>query len=135
MSTRFLEALVLEDDDLVASFIEDVLLARNIGSDCISLPGRFDYLLRRRYDVAVIGVETPRRYMHLSAEILNRRRIPFIIFCTSPQSPRDGVLKEFAVSVYNPAFPEQLAEDVIREYSCNLVAERTSERDKFPLNQ
>ena len=73
--------------------------------------------------------------MHLSAEILNRRRIPFIIFCTSPQSPRDGVLKEFAVSVYNPAFPEQLAEDVIREYSCNLVAERTSERDNFPLNQ
>lgn len=135
MSARYLEALVLENDDLVASFIEDVLLARNIASDCISLPGRFDYLLRRRYDVAVIGSGTPPRYMHLSAGILNRRRIPFIIFCTSPQSPRDAVSKEFAVSVYNPEFPEQLAGDVIRAYSCDLAPRGISEGDDFPLKQ
>ncbi|MEF2554485.1 hypothetical protein VQ042_24820 [Aurantimonas sp. A2-1-M11] len=90
------------------------MLSRNIASDCISLPGRFDYLLRRSYDVAVIGISTQTHYLRLSGQVLQRRRIPIMLFSVDPQTAIDPPFWEFPISYYDRAFPERLADDVIR---------------------
>lgn len=109
-----LEVLILEEDPLIAAFVEDLLLSQNIASDCVSLPGRFDYLLRRSYDVAVIGVSTQSRYTHLAAQVLRRRRIPALLFSTHALTPVDRFFPEFTVIYYDRNCPERLAFEVAR---------------------
>lgn len=86
MGARHLQALVVEEDPLIAAFLEDVLLARQMAVDCISLPGRFDRLLRQDYDVAVVGSDGERRIIPMVISVLQRRRIPPVIFSTGGNS-------------------------------------------------
>lgn len=121
--SQYLEALIMEDDPLIEAFIEDVLLTYNIASDCISLPERFVYLLRRPYDVAVIGISTQSYYLRLSCHVLRRRRIPITLFSTDPQTVIDPSFSGFPISYYDRAFPDRLAHDVIRLASCEDICQ------------
>ncbi|MEF2552551.1 hypothetical protein VQ042_14440 [Aurantimonas sp. A2-1-M11] len=123
MRTPGLEALVVEADPLIAAFIEDVLLGRHIATDCIVLPGRFDYLLRRHYDVAVLGVDTECRYLPMVVEVLRRRRIPALLF--SVNGNLAAVAAEFPyipTCCYDPGAPEILADYVLRVAARDVVA-------------
>jgi len=114
-AARDLEALVVANDPLVAAFIEDVLLDRDIVTDCISMPGRFDYLLRRHYDVAVIGVETECRYLPMTVAVLQRRRIPAVLFSASGNLRAVVAAYPYLeVCCYDPELPEVLGDYVLR---------------------
>ncbi|WP_040325354.1 hypothetical protein [Aurantimonas manganoxydans] len=110
-----LEALVVVDDPLVAAFIEDVLLGRDILADCISLPAKLSYLLRRHYDVAVVGVDAGCRYLPMVVAVLRRRRIPTLLFSAG------GDLRTFAdeypyiaTVCFDPETPDFLGDHVLR---------------------
>ncbi|MEF2554441.1 hypothetical protein VQ042_24545 [Aurantimonas sp. A2-1-M11] len=80
MVSHGFQALVVEDDPIIAAFLENVLLSREMEVDCISLPGRFDRLLRQNYHVAVVGIDGERRFIPLILNVLQRRRIPPVLF-------------------------------------------------------
>ena len=86
MVEQGLRALVVEDDPFVAAFLEDVLLSRNMWVDCISLPGRFDLLLRQSYDVAVVGIDGEWRLIPLILGLLRQRGIPPVLFSAGGNS-------------------------------------------------
>lgn len=110
-----LEALVLVDDPLVAAFIEDVLLGREILTDCISLPAKLGYLLRRHYDVAVVGVDARCRYLPMVLAVLKRRGIPTLLFSASGDLGTFADEYPYIATVrYDPATPDFLGDYVLR---------------------
>ena len=110
-----LEALVVVDDPLVAAFIEDVLFGRNILVDCISLPAKLGHLMRRHYDVAVVGVDAGCRYLPMVIAVLKRRRIPTLLFSASGDLGTFADEYPYIATVrYDPGTPDNLGDYVLR---------------------
>lgn len=114
ITSRHLQALIVEGDPLVAAFLEHVLHSRRMEVDCISLPGRFDRLLRENYNVAVVGGDGERRMISLVLSVLQRRRIPCVLFSTGINAHWISAnFPHTSICYYNPTEPDRIGDDTL----------------------
>ena len=73
-------ALVVEDDILVAAFIEGVLLDRDITADSIVIRKFREYPRQKHYDVAVVGIDRRSDDLSTVVHTLQKNSIPIVFF-------------------------------------------------------
>ena len=75
-----IHTLIVEDDILVAAFIEGVLLDRKITADSIMTGNCREYLRQKHYDVAVVGIDRGSYDMSTVVHLLQKNGIPVVLF-------------------------------------------------------
>ena len=73
-------ALIVEDDIFVAAFLEGVFLDRGITADRAVMQDCRDYLLQRRYDVAVVGIDRKSGSVPSAIRLLQHSGIAIVLF-------------------------------------------------------
>lgn len=79
-SSTEMHALIVEDDILVAAFIAGVLLDHGITGDSLTAEDCREYALRRRYHVAVVGIDRITSEFPMMVRLLERHRIVIVFF-------------------------------------------------------
>lgn len=103
-------ALVVEDDILVAAFIDGVLLDFGITTDYATRRDGLKLLLRKNYDVAVVGIDNRFEFLPRVVRDLQHYQIPTVFFTVLGEV--NGVASAFPhipICRYDPQYSESLA--------------------------
>ncbi|HEX2019656.1 MAG TPA: hypothetical protein VGO17_12010 [Aurantimonas sp.] len=103
-------ALICEDDNLVAAFIEGVLLDFGIDTENVTPRDGRGLLLRSHYDVAVVGVDKRFEILPRIVRHLQLHEIPVVFFTVIGEA--NGVASAFPdipICRYDPQYSESLA--------------------------
>lgn len=79
-STRGLRVLVIEDEAMVAFFIEDMLteMGHEVGAVASRMQQALDIARTGTFDLAIVDVNLDGQPSYPIAEVLRERRIPFV---------------------------------------------------------
>ena len=122
-------ALIVEDDILVAAFLEGVLLDRGIGADRALMEDCDDCLLQRRYDVAVVGIDRQSDVARSSIHLLQLREIPVVLFTVLGDPHRlASTFPHLPIYLYDARFSDSIAAKV----ACAAAAGTRAASDVVP---
>ena len=122
-------ALIVEDDILVAAFLEGVLLDRGIIADRTLMQDCSDDLRQRRYDVAVVGIDRKSDVVRSSIRLLQHREIPIVLFTVLGDPHRlAATFPHLPICLYDARFSDSIAVRV----ACAAGARRQAASDIAP---
>lgn len=85
-TSRVPHALIVDDDVRVGSFLEGVMLDGGLTAESMTTDECREYALRRRYDVAVVGIDGKPDVIPATITFLQRRKIPLALFSVRADS-------------------------------------------------
>lgn len=74
------EILIVEDDPVVAAYLDDVIADTGMASGWVSLPSGLRELLVSDPAAVVVGLDGQALFVPVALRVLSRRRIPVVLY-------------------------------------------------------
>jgi hypothetical protein len=129
-------ALILGDDLLVAAYIAGVLLDHGITADSVMVQDFAKYILRRRYDVAVVDVDRKSERTALIVRLLQQCGVGVVLFSVLGDPQELGPkFPELPMCCYEPRHENSIAVKVLSAVGIGPREARFSPAREQPLTR
>ncbi|HEX2018144.1 MAG TPA: hypothetical protein VGO17_04320 [Aurantimonas sp.] len=129
-------ALILGDDLLVAAYMAGVLLDYGITADSVMVQDFAKYILRRRYDVAVVDVDRKSGRIALMVRLLQQCGVGVVLFSVLGDPQRFAAqFPELPMCCYEPRHENSIAVKVLSAAGIGLREARFTPARGQPLTR